>query len=313
MPRHGRTTAGRARRAVRHVTAAIARFRPALIPLISIETGNAELIGTAVGVRAGDTRLVLSAAHVLRRFAGATIHVPGNSGLRPLAGITHLAATAPINCPDDDTVDAAVLVVDGATAGNWAGWLEPDDLLPGAPDGPSDRYIITGFPRSTASRSEPATVPPAWRYAGKPAARSRYDDALARPSLHIAIDYSQRSVVRNDRTVPPPALYGTSGGMLIWAPSLQDSSQTLSNRLAGIFIEEHVAPANLLISTRIDVHLALIHDRLPELRQYFPLPRTVFRRPPWRSPRSRAILTPRSRDGVATQLQSRGSGSFIRS
>lgn len=293
MPWRGTAGIGLDRCMARRVTTAVRQFRPALIPLYSMREGRADLIGTGVGIRAGDTRLVFGAAHVLRRFETDTIFVPTRPGWRPLAGTIHLAATAPINDPEADTVDAAVLVLNAATAHNWHAWLEPDALLPGSPADPDQRFVIVGFPRSIAARGGGCTGPRAWRYAGEPAPPSRYAGVLARPALHIALEYRRARILRDDRRASAPPLYGASGGMLIWAPGLNDESRTSSNRLAGIFIEEHTAPTNLLVSTRIDVHLALVHHRLPELRRYFPSPRTLTARHGWRSPRHRSIRSPR--------------------
>jgi hypothetical protein len=293
MPWRANPDIDRARRVAGRVTAAIRRFRPALIPLFSTRDGRAELIGTGVGVRAGDARLVFGAAHVLRRFETDTIFVPTRAGWRPLTGTTHIASTASVDDPDDDTVDAAVLALDTATSENWPGWLEPEDLLPGSPADPAQRFVVAGFPRSTAATGAGRIAPRAWRYAGTPAPRSRYARVLSQPRLHIALEYRRARILRGDRPAWPPPLYGASGGMLIWAPGLNDEVRTSSNRLAGIFIEEHVAPVNLLVSTRVDVHLALVHDRLPELRRYFPLPRTLTAPLAWRSLRRQAVRSPR--------------------
>ncbi|HEY3934135.1 MAG TPA: hypothetical protein VGL65_05905 [Gemmatimonadales bacterium] len=278
---------GVVQRNAQRLTAAIARFRPAIIPLFSLKSGCPDLIGTGVGLRAGPRRLILTATHVLRGFTGDTIHLPVEDGWCPIAGDTHFAATRGIRNPDDDTVDAALLAIDEESAAAWRGWLVPTDLFPGCPARSADRFVVAGFPRSEVRMGATGkrVIPRAVRYYGHAVAESRYPPVLADPGVHIAIAFRRRTIVEDGQLVNPPPLYGTSGGMLIWAPGIRSPSRIGDNRLAGILIEEHGAPNHLLLSTRIDVFLALIHDRLPELRPFVPLPRTVPRRRRWSRPR----------------------------
>jgi hypothetical protein len=273
----------RARQIARRVTAAIARFRPAAIPLFSHASGRPELIGTGVGVAAGERRLVLTATHVLRHFADDSIRVPLPSGWRTLTGTALFAATPGTTDPDDDFVDAGILVLDTGSAGNWHSWLAPADLLPGSLATPADRFVMVGFPRSRVKYhlDDHAVSPRAVRYLGAGVPASRYRAVLARPDIHIAIDYRRREILQDGQIETPPRLYGTSGGMLIRTPGISTGGSIAENRLAGIFIEEYGAPHHLLVSTRIDVHLALIHDRMPDLRGFFPRPRSVRPRQRW--------------------------------
>lgn len=274
---------GALQRNAQRLTAAIARFRPAIIPLFSLKSGRPDLIGTGVGLRAGPRRLILTATHVFRGFDGDTIHLPVSDGWCPLAGEMHFAATRGIRNPDDDTVDAALLAVDDVSAVGWRGWLQPTDLIPGCPARPTDRFVVAGFPRSEVKVGPTGrrVIPRAVRYYGHAVAQARYPAVLADPAVHIAIGFRRRTIVEDGQLVHPPPLYGTSGGMLIWAPGVRNPERIGDNRLAGILIEEHGAPNHLLVGTRIDVFLALIHDRLPELRPFVPSPRTVQRRRRW--------------------------------
>jgi hypothetical protein len=267
-------------RNAQRLTAAIARFRPAMIPLFSLSSGRPDLIGTGVALRAGPQRLVLTATHVLRGFQGSTVHVPAGDCWCPLIGESHFAATRGTRNPDDDTVDAALLALDEASPTGWRSWLRPEDLFPGCSARPSDRFVVAGFPRSKVRSGVGRTrvTPRAVRYFGHALAASRYEPVVGDPAVHIAIGFKRRTIVEEGQLVTPPPLYGTSGGMLIWAPGVRNPARIEENRLAGILIEEHGAPNHLLLSTRIDVFLALIHDRLPELRPYVPMPRTVRRR-----------------------------------
>lgn len=258
----------------RRVTAAIARFRPAAIPMFSHRSGRPELIGTGVGLRAGDDHLVLTAAHVMREFADDTVFVPYRNGWKALTGVAHNATTPGIKDFPDDRIDAAVFALDPASAGHWDHWLTPIDLLPGCPAGPSDRFVLVGFPINKVKYDfkRGAVGPRGLKYFGKAAPTSAYANVNALVQAHIAVTFRRKKTMQNGRLGAAPSPRGISGGMLIWTPSVLQPLRIGDNRLAAIFIEHHDAPNHLLLSTRIDVHLAIIRDNLPHLRQFVLLP-----------------------------------------
>jgi hypothetical protein len=258
------------------VEASLAPFSAALIPLFSNKGKRPEIIGTGVGVAAEDSRLIFTAAHVIRDFNDDTIYVPHEGGWRALTGTAHKCETPGWKDPEDDRLDAAILELDTKSRSNWSGWIGPGLLMPGAPATSSDRYVLTGFPRSKLKYNierrsvEPRAVP----IFSSPIPVEEYARIRAFPDVHIVMGFDREKAIQASKRVTAPAFRGMSGGMMLRTPGIIDPTLVHQTRLAAIFIE-WPSPKRVLIATRIDVHLLMLHAALPGLSPLFPRPATI--------------------------------------
>lgn len=260
----------------RGVSRTLAPFRLALIPLFSHAGRRPQLIGTGVGLQAGDERLVLTASHVLRDFGEDTIYVPAGTEWATLSGVAHHAKTPNIIDSQDDRVDAGVLQLDSESRQNWTGWLTPAQLLPGATAGPHDGFVVVGYPRSKQKYNfeKRSITPRAWPYFGIPVPSRDYEKARAQPRVHVVLGFDRENTVHSGRVITAPSVRGVSGGMLLAAPGVYSPELRQTAALAGMFIEwPH--PLRYLVSTRIDLHLSLIEQQIPILRGVVPSPRSM--------------------------------------
>lgn len=254
----------------------LALFREALVPLFSHKGRRPEIVGTGVAVAAGDSRLIFTAAHVIRDFAADTIAVPYKCQWATLAGTAHSATTPGWKDPEDDRLDAAILELDAESGTNWSGWLSPDNLLPGAPATDKDRFLVAGFPRNKLKYNfdRRSVTPRAIPIFARPAPETDFPSLRITPATHIALQFNREKQLQDGAQVTAPSVRGVSGGMVLSAPDVLQQESLKSTGVAGIFIEWS-SPKRFLIATRIDVHLKLLHESLPQISSLFPRPRTI--------------------------------------
>jgi hypothetical protein len=255
------------------VEASLALFRSALIPLFSHKGKRPEIIGTGVGVTAGNSRLIFTAAHVIRDFNDDTIFVPLDGGWKTLTGTAHKCETPGWKEPEDDRLDAAILELDDESRRNWSGWIGPELLQPGAPATSSDRYVLAGFPRSKLKYNfkRGSVAPRAVPIFSAPIAEEEYSGSHAFPNVHVVVGFNREKAVQASRIVTAPSFRGMSGGMMLRSPGIINATLVHQTRLAAIFIE-WPSPQRVLIATRVDVHLMMLHAQLPMLSSFFPQP-----------------------------------------
>ncbi len=260
----------------RRATAALSRFRHALVPLYSHKIGRPDLIGTGVALAVGSERILLTAAHVMRDFADDTLFISDGTGWVGLDGIAYSATTPGWKLPEDDRVDAAVFVINEKSRKHLAHCISPADLLPGSAAGPTDKFVLAGYPRSKLKYDFKRwkVTPRVMRFVGRCSPTSRYPEVDARTDVHIVLDFHREKSHQGGRLGAAPSVRGVSGGMLVWAPSITNPALAGSERIAAIFTE-WPAPKRFLISTRIDVHLALIRNHLPHVATLVPEPKSV--------------------------------------
>jgi hypothetical protein len=258
------------------VHASLHPFRSALIPLFSHKRKRPEIVGTAIGVAAGDARLLFTAAHVMRDFAQDTIFVSEDNGWRSLTGVAHKAETPGWKDPEDDRIDAAVFELDIESRSHWTGWITPQMLRPGASAASGDRFVLAGFPRAKLKYDfdRGKLGPRAMPVFSSPIPSHEYTALRAQPETHIVMGFNRERAVQGGARVTAPVFRGMSGGMMLWAPGVIRPSDVSDTGLAAIFIE-WPSPKRVLIGTRVDVHLKLLHARLPHLSHLFPSPNTV--------------------------------------
>lgn len=260
----------------RRVNASLHAFRHALVPLYSHKIGRPEIIGTGVALAVGDERMLLTAAHVMRDFSDDTVFIAKGDGWAGLEGVAHKASTPGWRDEEDDRIDAAVFVLNASSRQYLPSCVEPDALLPGTPLGPQEKYILAGFPRSKLKYDFDRwkVTPRALRFVGRTSPIAKYSGLRARPDLHIVTEFHRERSMQGGRVITAPSVRGVSGGMLVWAPGIMQPTMVGTEGIAAIFIE-WPSPRRHLISTRIDVHLALIRNHLPHVAHLVPEPKSI--------------------------------------
>lgn len=252
------------------VSESVRMFRSALVPLYSHKGKRPDLVGTAVAVAAGPHRLLFTAAHVIRDFEGDTMVTSRDDGWAELEGEAYTASTDGWQDPEDDRIDAGVVVLTEASAVNWHGWLQPKLLLPFAPTSNGDWFILLGFPRSKVRYNfeKQSVGHRALSLLAKSIATKEYLACKAEHEKHIVLDFNREKAIQGGERITAPSVRGVSGGMLLWAPGIATKRRVSETRLAAIFIE-WPSPKRVLISTRVGVHLELLRRTRPDIVMHF--------------------------------------------
>jgi hypothetical protein len=101
-----------------------------------------------------------------------------------------------------------------------------------------------------------------------------YESVRADPETHIVMSFNREQAVQDGQSVTAPSFRGVSGGMMLSVPGVIHPELDSQTKLAAIFIE-WPSPKRILVGTRVDVHLKLLHQRLPHLSRFFPAPVTI--------------------------------------
>jgi hypothetical protein len=238
-----------------------------------------EAIGTAVLLRVGSARLLLTAAHVVDEFQDEDMLILGNGRLEGIR-----AKGVRIDPPvgkgrQEDPYDVGVLRVDV----DHPLTLDGDFLSPAAigieePLTESSTYLALGYPvkktvvDSVARKVEPWPV----KYVGARSAPQAYNRLGLHHSTHVLLDFDQKRTVTDEgiRAVMKPN--GMSGGGVWWwrNPGPASRYELPEARLTAILIEHRRGP-KLLVATRVRYHIALIRKHWPDLMEHlvgFPTP-----------------------------------------
>ena len=228
------------------------------------------LIGSSVLVRVGSQHFLVTAAHVFDECRKATLNV-GADDLVPITGIGCTTALPP-GGRAADRIDLAVIPILDDRLVNNCRFVAVDefDLDPRAR---SKLYVAVGYHGREWRRYDVKSVAsPGMAYAGVLADLSICEGLGISESTHLAIRFHRSRVLGSEGVQVAPDPHGMSGGAF-WRVDTTAEGSMSNPRLAGIGIEYHGRPIDVLVATRSFLVLEIIRHAHPELRDQLPEPR----------------------------------------
>jgi hypothetical protein len=203
---------------------------------------------------------------VIREFEGDTILTPSGRDWAVLEGQAITASTTGYKSADDDRIDAGAIVLTKESSSKLNHFLDPSLILRGVALGERDWFILAGYPCSKVKYQFPkrSIGPRVLPLFAKGIEHKEYAKFGAEAGTHFVIDFDRKRAVQGGKRVTAPSVRGISGGMLLWSPAITDPSRVAETRLAGIFIE-WPAPARVLISTHVGIHLEMLRRERPDI------------------------------------------------
>ena len=249
---------------------ALEQFRNAIRPIYRSTEGVLPVhVGTCTLIRVGETKLCITAAHIIDQHEVVELWVGGQKGLTPLTGV--FSGTSADGDRDQDKYDFSVSPVGDEFAeglGNVA-YIEPEFICKGQrQDSNHAMYTCIGYPNSQnkdmhATRREINVR--MWMHTSK--GRSTHDKLgpwAANTTAHLFIDFGKyaENVDGSKRSSTHPR--GTSGGPVFYLGDFSDPDTyridgTFQPMFEGIVIKRSVE-GNALIAVKIVSILHALSD-----------------------------------------------------
>ncbi len=248
---------------------------PHTLPIFSINTTlQPEFEGTGVLLRIGKVYFLISAAHVfdaLRTGACAIIPEYGDLSLTQDHVLTS-PRVGTIRSYDPFDLGYSVLTAEQVTAIGAHRFLSRFDLAPQESAARTAPYLLVGYTARDAipNRSAYSYRVPATRLLTLPAGATTYTRCKVKPESHLALKFIPREITGPHGKGEPPSFIGMSGGGVWRVNPLHTYSETNRPKLVSIFTERPQAYRKCLMTTRIELLLAMIRDRMPELEEFIP-------------------------------------------
>ncbi len=250
-----------------------------VVPLYAVgKRSEPVLLGSATPLVIGSQHLLVTAAHVLDGNDDTVVGGVASSLYLPIEGrLTELTAAPAFKSPlpqsgrrEDDAIDLAFIAIPSGVASGLGPvrFLKPRNLGINDHLSSSDSYVFSGFPE-TKNRAKFGTNSVksfCLVYTGRsvPAAEAGNPEIAARTHILVRFDRSQVFDADGNRLTSPEP-YGMSGGA-VWAPAAADPNEPV---LVGIGTE-YRATSKLLIGTRINVVVAAVLSKYPQLNSLVP-------------------------------------------
>lgn len=246
------------------------RFHEAIVPIYgSKENGRPVHIGSAILLDINDTKVLLTAAHVVDNNDFTTLYLGGGAELDPLRGEFSITQ-APLG-RDRDRYDFAFTAISQDIAGKIKGrFIGLTEIAQSRREDQGRYYTALGYPNSKNRKYNPKKKTIKSRLFPYSSIHKIDPDIASKlpgnGAYHIFMTYDKRSRDEHGLVVNSTAPKGMSGGAVIDAGRPADREVFFDNEmpaplLAGVVIE--LKKKKVLLAVRIEIIL-------PELLAAFP-------------------------------------------
>lgn len=233
------------------------------------DSGLPVLLGSAILLRLGEIRLLLTAGHVFDHLQTKRLAAGVPSGLLPVMGLpTRLRSP---RAPDakDDKIDVGVMRLTGTVwdeleASNFLTWADLDMVTPTAA---RQTYALVGFPTSVNRRGLKGgrLTAAAFRVAGIECEGRVYEESHIDPLNHVMIGFDKNAVLGSDGPRNAPDLYGSSGGGL-WRFGNRLRDAVGRPKLSAVATEwQKRGRHKYILGTRIQLVMEALADKYDDL------------------------------------------------
>lgn len=250
-----------------------------VLPLLSFEKQNKPFVAAcAIKVVIAGRRFLFTAAHVIDALNDGDLwYATSELKWSNITGESRHTDPPLGSQRDQDRLDAAVIELSQPSAPLIPGpYLSVRGMDINDVQAPGRKYIILGYPgtRTKKNFEERKVTPRALRYVGSPVSGDVYaKQGIARYS-HLAMEFDRENVVDADGPTTAPHPAGMSGCGVWRFDSLSRPGLIERDKLVGIFIE-YPSKADILVATRVSIHLEIVRHHWPELASDLPTARRV--------------------------------------
>ena len=226
--------------------------------------------GSAVLLRLGEIRFLISAGHVLETIREQELSASACGVISPITGEVTYVCGSDTECPDGDPVDIRVVRLAGP---EWdsvplSRFLHWDELDHDPPVPKRHAFALIGFPHTKQRGTLKGThiTSQAYRILGMECPASAYAGVDVDPEINLLVGFEKRRTWGPKGMLTAPDLYGASGcGLWRFGRHIRDAVNP--PRLAAIGVRwEARGRVKHIAGTRIQLVLSGIADRYADAR-----------------------------------------------
>jgi hypothetical protein len=229
-------------------------------------------VGCCVLIRVGESRFLLTAAHVVTEFLSEPMLLAGDGEFIPVEAHGSRGTQSSATTPESDLIDAGVLRLTKGTRSSLDPYfLELRDLNVREWMSPSPNYLLFGYAASKTQLSpetRTVTLNP-FRFAGSVASTPQMKAYGISPQTHVGLGFDIERTVTDKGIARAPSPQGVSGAGIWSLPDIDSSDPGRGAKLAAIFIS-HPRRHKLLVGSRVFYHLELIRENWPDCASEIP-------------------------------------------
>lgn len=231
-------------------------------------------IGSGVLLQIGESKFILTAAHVLDHRSEGTLCIPGDGLLIPINGTFRSTDIPKGRAREDDKVDIGFCRLDDQTVNAIASYsyLPATEIIADEKPVFGRLYSFIGYP-NTRNEVRYKIRPNPFSFLNTPLTIDLYSQYKLDTNIHIAVKYDKkRTVSANHKPISFPDPHGLSGGGL-WAWEIRDrfkvGNPEVSPKLVGI-TTGYTTDKKAWFATKIGIALECVRTTFQDLDQFIP-------------------------------------------
>jgi hypothetical protein len=231
-------------------------------------------IGSGVLMQIGESKFILTAAHVLDHRSEGTLCMPGDAELVPINGVFRSTDIPDGGSREDDKVDVGFCRLDEQTVNSIAShsFLSVTEIVADEKPVFGRLYSFVGFP-NTRNEVRYNIRPAPFSFLNTPLTTDLYKHYILDSNIHIAVKYDKkRTVGPNHKPISFPDPHGLSGGGL-WGWEILDrfkvGNPEVSPKLVGI-TTGCTKDKKAWFATKIGIALECVRATCKDLDQSIP-------------------------------------------